>query len=273
MEQSRLLRPMGLLEIVDHSFRLYRANFWLFFGIAAFLGVPQGFLMAVPEYGQGLANGWAVLVALFVNGALTKAISDSYLGRPVSFGQCYGYMLKRFFPFVLTALCAYLFVLSGVILLFVGAIVFAIWTLTFLAPMFVIEDKRYFSVIKRGKFLMGQGTWGDTVGLGIIVGILMLAVTLSFVFVGSRLAGMLGVASTAAFLVQGLLLGIAQTLVQPLGLTSTTLIYYDSRIRKEGFDLQILAQEMGMSLPPAAQAPAGEMPSMPAEKPSMTNKE
>ena len=262
MEQSRPLRPMGLLEIVDQSFRLYRANFWLFFGIAALLGIPQGFLLAVPEYGPGLAQAWVLLVALFVNGALAKAISDSYLGRRVTFGQCYGYMLKRFFPFVITAFCAYLFVLSGVILLFVGAIIFAIWTLTFLAQMFVIEDKRYFSVIKRGKFLMGGGTWGDTIGLGIIVGILTVAIFMAFAFVGGFLGGLVGAGSVAALLVEGLVLGLGQTLIQPLGLASTTLIYYDSRIRKEGFDLQILAQEMGVSLP--APAPPMGTPSTPA---------
>jgi len=46
--------------------------------------------------------------------------------------------------------------------------------------------------------------------------------------------------------------GISMALVQPLGLTASVLLYYDSRIRKEGFDLQILAQEMGAQLPPPA---------------------
>ena len=35
MEQLRILRPMGFLELVDQAFRVYRANFWVFVGIAA----------------------------------------------------------------------------------------------------------------------------------------------------------------------------------------------------------------------------------------------
>jgi hypothetical protein len=50
----------------------------------------------------------------------------------------------------------------------------------------------------------------------------------------------------------GLVTGLAQSLVFPLTLVATVLLYYDSRIRKEGFDLEVLAQEMGSGPPPTA---------------------
>jgi hypothetical protein len=59
-----------------------------------------------------------------------------------------------------------------------------------------------------------------------------------------------------------LVLGLVQALVLPIGQVATTLLYYDSRIRKEGFDLEMLAKEMGMALPPIG------IPGQPSAMPS-----
>jgi len=48
MSSVRALRPMGLLEIIDQAFRLYRSEFLLFFGITAVVLLPVTLLQAIP---------------------------------------------------------------------------------------------------------------------------------------------------------------------------------------------------------------------------------
>jgi hypothetical protein len=40
-----------------------------------------------------------------------------------------------------------------------------------------------------------------------------------------------------------------QTIVPPVYLIALTLFYYDQRIRKEGFDIELLMQQAGLSAP------------------------
>ncbi|UCH36107.1 MAG: hypothetical protein JSV65_07055, partial [Armatimonadota bacterium] len=146
------LRPMGLLEIIDQTFRLYRANFWLFFGIAAIVYMPLALLQSASVETQIIAGLLTLPAYLLVTGALTKAVSDRYMGDEATFGGSYRHIGRRLIPFILTALATSVFVASGFILLIVGVIVFAFWA-TFVTEVFVIEDKRYFSAIWRSKFL------------------------------------------------------------------------------------------------------------------------
>ena len=40
---------------------------------------------------------------------------------------------------------------------------------------------------------------------------------------------------------------VSQILVSPIYMISFTLLYYDIRIRKEGFDLQVMAENLGQT--------------------------
>jgi hypothetical protein len=44
--------------------------------------------------------------------------------------------------------------------------------------------------------------------------------------------------------IQNIITGIVTSLLQPISLCAIVLLYYDARIRKEGFDLQLLAEEL-----------------------------
>ena len=251
---TMMLRPMGLLEIVDQTFRLYRRNFGVLFGIAAVVYVPWGVLQGIP-----ILNVFAGLLltpfALVTGAALTKAVSDRYLGRESSVGDAYRYIGRRFWALVFTMILAYLLVVAGLILLVIPGIVFGFW-IALTAQVFVIEDKHYGQAIWRSKFLIGQGTWAELIVLGLLVGILSLiiqgvlgALIGASVFADPAEGGVMPIHAAVLF-------GLVQALVMPLGQIATVLLYYDSRIRKEGFDLQMLAQEMGAALPPVPEQPS-----------------
>jgi len=240
---------MGLLEIVDQTFRLYRANFWLFFSIAAVLHIPLGLLQAAAQSFPIAIAAYILILPgyLVVPAVMTKAVSDRYMGDPATIGAAYGYIGRRLLPLIGTIICAYLLIGAGLILLVVGTIIFALWA-SFVTQVFVIEDKRYFNAIWRSKFLVGQGVWGEVIVLGLITGILALliqspALALSFIASGP---------GSSLWILQGLIAGLAQALALPVGTVSVILLYYDSRIRKEGFDLEMLARELGKQLPSVA---------------------
>jgi len=261
-ESAGRLRPLGLLEIIDQAFRLYRRNFWLFFGVAAFVYVPLGLLQAVPAL--GILSAVLGIPAYFAaSGALTKAVSDRYLGHGATVGSAYQYVLKRFGPFALTLLATSLFVLSGLVLLLVGAIVFGFWA-AFVMEVFIIEDKRYFQALWRSRFLIGQGVWAQLFVLLMITSVI--AGLIQYVPLTALALASAGGESVIVWLAAGVIVGFSSALVLPITLVSVILLYYDSRIRKEGFDLETLARELGTpaphgspSSPTAPQAPASPL--------------
>jgi len=252
MAGAMALRPMGLLEIVDQTFRLYRRNFLVFFGIAAVIYIPTSLLETVPVLAM-LAGVIFMPLYLIASGALTKAVSDRYLGEEASVGEAYRYVAKRFWPFIITMLAAYLLVLAGIALLIVGAIVFAFWVM-FVPQVFIIEGKRNFEAVWRSRFLISKGVWAELVVLMMIVGAL-----------GALIGGALGAALGAPTgfwageegftVVFSVIYGLVQALVLPISQIATVLLYYDSRMRKEGFDLEMLAKEMGVAMAAGPTAP------------------
>jgi len=50
---------------------------------------------------------------------------------------------------------------------------------------------------------------------------------------------------------------VAYTISFPIGTIATCLLYYDLRVRKEAFDLQLMMESLGQTQAQAAVAPAG----------------
>ena len=63
---------------------------------------------------------------------------------------------------------------------------------------------------------------------------------------GNWLAGIgFGAGSNPARVIQSILGNVVAIVVSPLQTIAITLLYYDFRIRKEGFDLEMLSQAIG----------------------------
>lgn len=111
------LRPLGVTDLIDAAFSLYRKNFVLFAGIAAVLLVPETIINMVlaansppmtfstislettgtfntgPYMENALHNGLVGLLSFLfstlITGALAYAISQRYLGKSLTVGQAY----------------------------------------------------------------------------------------------------------------------------------------------------------------------------------------
>jgi hypothetical protein len=256
MSEPRMLRPMDYGEIFNEAFDLYKRNFGLFAGIGAIVYFPWA-LMSVLTVRLPLVNG-LISFGLYIpmvaaGGAIIKALADRYLGREATIAGSWSFVLRRLVPYLVTSLLAMLMVMGGFILLCAPGIIALFW-IAFVWEVMLVEDRYFGDAIRRSREL-AAGHWLRI----FIVGLLAFAVNMA----GAMLMGIIiavpaaiiGGASPArpgaadvplaVALVQGLLYGAVQTVMTPFTQVLGVLLYFDVRVRKEGFDIELLAQEMG----------------------------
>jgi hypothetical protein len=266
------LRPMSMGDIFDATFALYRQNFALFAGISAVLGVPQAILSAIIfvsrpsltttgadnttqlDAGAALLYGGLVLVSLLVtfifntiiSGALAQAISARYLGHPMTIEGAYQALGPRVFArLIFASLLQSVFVAIGAILLIIPGIYLYI-RLLFTPQVIVLERTGIFGAFSRSGELV-SGTWWRVFGISLVLGIMVGIINGLAGQVPGTLLALIpwsGAHALGAFL--SALVGV---FVNPIQLGALTLLYYDLRIRKEGFDLEQLALTLRPSAP------------------------
>jgi hypothetical protein len=200
-----------------------------------------------------LLQGLAVLLVL---AACFRAIAQAYLGRPTDWRESLSYALKHVPSLLWLALLYGLGVVLGLILLILPGIwLYVAWP--FAMPALLIEGRRGRAALGRS-FQLVRGRWWRTFGI-IIVGFILAGVVSSLVQ-GVFLAGILvGSDNDALVLLFSALAGVVGlTITTPFQAALLTVVYFDLRVRKEGFDLELLASEIGGSAPPAP--PAGAAP-------------
>ncbi len=272
------LRPMGVGDILDETFRLYRANFVLFLSIVAVLEVPAQIIatlisLAAPQPlqvvpGQSLTQDQtnqlistnlssisftsigsliASFASVVIAAALAWAVSNRYLGRTVTVGEAYRAVTGRIGTLVVAAL--WVGVRLGLMAITVIGIPFAIyfgvsWAL--LSQTIVLEGNSIGGASQRSRELV-RGYWWKTLGLFLVV-LLLIAI------VGGIVGGVfVAVVSGADYETKRIVTGVAQLIVgvllTPIQIVATTLLFYDLKIRKEAFDLEAMVQQAGASAP------------------------
>lgn len=143
-------------------------------------------------------------------------------------------------------------------LLMIPAMVYAILTSLRYAlalPACVLEDLSTRRALRRGIDL-SKGARGRIFVLGLLVGAIKLgAVSISqgfYFFAAFRNHGQVGAGLTAISQVTGF---FTNTFLGPIYATGITLLYYDQRVRQEGYDIEWMMQSAGLALPPEAAPP------------------
>jgi hypothetical protein len=284
-----VLRQMEISDVIDAAIRLYRHNFAQLLGIAAIIYVPvMGLqtvviveLMNAVQNIKGEQIPWAqlsvlgagLLGAMFLSailvplaeGACCIAVSELYLGRKITtveaYRRVYPNLWRLIWTFFLVGLIVGGATIAGYILCLLPAIPAYLYTYTILLfawPIVVLEGTWGPDALRRSQYLVKDYFWrilGTIVILGIIAMVLSYAITfpvqmLCLVFLGE----------TRPMVAQAITQSIAMAvtlLVRPVNIISIVLLYYDTRIRKEGFDLQVMAAALGhdpMAYKPAATA-------------------
>jgi len=193
--------------------------------------------------------------------ALAVATSARYLGEPITLWGTYRGALRRFFPLLLTALIYGVVNAVGLFVCYFGILV-PLTLFAFTAHTFALEGKSYFQALGRSSGLMSGDSWrvfGALFLLSLIYLVMMVALQLPLAYAFDALLritpaaqGLLGAGTGAVHglslrsqIVDQVTSGIVQVVLMPFLLSVVTVLYYDLRVRKEAFDVELLARDLG----------------------------
>ncbi|HET7585046.1 MAG TPA: hypothetical protein VFK13_09065 [Gemmatimonadaceae bacterium] len=245
---------------MDASFQLVRQNFVPLMTISVIMLLPSLVLSIVLRgsfVGSLLAFPVQLALSLVAQMAVILAVSDAYLGREIDVGSTIG----RAWPLIGAALVAGLFVTfaSSLALLFFavpGVILFTRWAVA--QPVIAIEKDGPVSAMGRS-FKMTSGSFWHVFGTLFLVYLILIVIIGAVRWFLGKFDTVLppAVLQTLAFL--------PGAVFYPVIAAACTLIYYDLRIRKEGFDMEMMAAELG------APPPAGSVisPAQPGRRASV----
>ncbi len=276
------LRPMSIGDILDRTFRLYRSHFMPFFlvmlvvqaigyvlGLAwqlSFFSDIRSLEQRPDAVGVALIGSFGMLlpvafIAFVLNqiglGTLTAAVSAAFLQQEVSMRQAFGAVRDRLGRLLGAAMLNSLIIWLGLMLCVIPGIYFALWYLL-VGQVVVLENLGPTAALRRSKELMRVKTDRGFAKHNYTKAGVILLITFAL---GAVVSGLVSVpfgilqAVTgprhapspfdAMHLLQGVLTMMVEAAVAPVGRIAMILFYYDIRIRKEGFDLEVLASALG----------------------------
>lgn len=271
------LRPLGVGEMLDAGIKIYRARWrplitvvlaatipiFLLQGLVQLsVGSPDALtktdpktnLITVDTKGLGIYFGAAavLLVLSFIASAVATAgafriVAGSYLGDEPTWKESLRFAWRH----VGSLLWILLLVLLASILGLVACGVGLVWVrvvFAFAVPVLLVEDARGAAALRRSRALVNGRFWP-------VLGVLLLASLLALVgqAIVTTPALILTVtqAGSVASLIASFIANVAGTaFVTPFLAAVTMVVYFDLRVRSEGFDLLLLSQRVGVTPPP-----------------------
>lgn len=249
---TMVLRPRSVGEMLDAAFTLYRRHFGTLAVVAL---VCAAIPLAIELYLHAMGATGLTMLLRFVNqlfslvlkavatGATVFIISESYLGRRIAAGEA----LHRAMPLVwrivfCTILMGMLIVLG--LLLFIVPGVIASCGLILATPALVLEPQQTASTALSRSWELTKGAKWRMFGLLFMGGLLILVPVVAIEGIGLLLIP--GATTPGSAAQQGLaaLVAMAMVFISPLLSCLLTVAYYDLRVRKEGFDLEVLASSL-----------------------------
>lgn len=270
------LRPLSTGELLDRTFSLYRTHFGLFVGIFAIphlvvLGV-QLLQLAVTRPATRVPNVlasilWFVVIA-FVGlvmfaasqAASVVAVSELHLNRPASVADSFSRVKGHLLGVIAISLVVGIGVGAGAVALFVPGILLAIiWSLS--VPAKVLENKGVFDSMSRSVDLT-KNDWGRIFIVMLLVAVLSWGVRLLFqapILYATVLSARAGMRTAVLGWQIGSLVAsfVSESLVGAVGTIAFSLLYYDERVRKEAFDLQLMMTTLDAPQAPSSPAQVG----------------
>ena len=270
--QSPVLYPLKAGEILDRAFRLYCAHFWFFIRLTGVLLVPMLILEFLSQYffqsTQILDLIESFLTTYLLNGALTWATSQFYLGNTVLINNAYRQAQRHFKPLFganVRQVLAYI-PLAAVLLWLAdnmrgSSLANQLFPLicvgVFLGPFFVLLVTRWGVTIP--VIMLENTTGGDGLGRSWSLTDNNFKHTFAIMFASSLLSYLivslpsllvnytieyLSISIDRAYVLSlsMLLKQFGQIITLPLALSIPVILYYDLCVRREGFDLALMLE-------------------------------
>jgi uncharacterized membrane protein len=249
------LRPLTVGEILDTSFTLYRRHFAALATVALVCtGLPLVLRLFLEAGGGFMSNlslaflyGLSLVVLnLIATGATVFIVSESYLGRPITAREALHRATPHIGRILVCSLLMAFIIGLGFFLLVVPGVMLATG-LALAIPAVVLEPRSASAALSRSLELTRGSRWR----IFILAFVLLILLYIPVVAITGLLAVLLPQASgerfgpasvsTVAAIAVG---GVVQMFIYPLFYCVLTVTYYDLRVRKEGFDLELLASTL-----------------------------
>ena len=270
---STPLQPMSFVDILDGMFSLYRDHFRLFLGIVAiYIVIGFGLDLISVSVVTGVAPVTGIVIVVFagvgsfivsflVIAGLAYASALVYLARDITAQDALQQAWRRFFSLLGGAILWGL-VVGGLSITIIGipfAIYFSVrWGLYTLPVLFEGTTAR--NALRRSTELV-RGTWWRV--FGIMLAVSVIAFMISFILEVSFgfILTLIGVAEIEgatpwdvirrlfipmpnevgwfAYAIRRFVSVTIAGLAMPIGIIGSALLYFDLRIRKEAFDIEM----------------------------------
>jgi hypothetical protein len=234
------LRPRSATELVDAAFQVYRRaplQFmvalavvyvpWLVIRLAFDINIDPN-VIPPPSTIITIAVGGVGIYAI-AGGVITALTRDVYLDHPVSVPEAFRVVATRLVTLIVASVIVAMLMTIGA-MLFIIPFFYVVARFAVVRQAIVLEDAGTRQALSRSSVLSVDLKWHILATLALIV-LLLLAVNIGAGFLISIIPSqvIVNVLSTALSVVVGPILGIAETV-----------LYYDLRIRREGFDVEYL---------------------------------
>ena len=261
-----ILGSRSLLDILVETFKIYKVNAIRLLVIVAIVEIGLGFMWSIPDFSGlrpstpgggteplthlipiGIMLAVASIMGLsLMQGALIHAISEQYLRQSINIGRAFRFAWERLAALA-GAMILVLFATTGIVVVSItftvsispdagyifiaagfcaGLYLMIRWSFIFQAAL--LEHLGPLAAMSRSSALVKRNWW-RVMNVTLIIGIITVGINI-----------ILGTVPTI-----GPTLGsILSTPVFAIGIT---LLYYDLRVRKEEYNLDLLAGELHMS--------------------------
>jgi hypothetical protein len=242
MSQLAQTRPRSITEIVDASFRFYRARFGDLLVVSALLLVPPALLTAIAPDWLALTikfvSNWMYLI---VEGAVAILVAASLeRSQALSAGDVLRALGRRSGTVIVVSIISGLMIMIGTILLVIPGIIAASWTMVAL-PVAAIEGLASGASITRSREL-ARGRLGHVLGTMLLVWLIAGVLILGLAF---ALGIVMAIVSAPTRLTE-MITQLVMVPLFPLIGVAVTLLYYDLRVRSEGADVSAMIDALPM---------------------------
>jgi uncharacterized membrane protein len=257
---------MGAGQTIDAAIKLFRAQWKTLMTIVAVISVPFSVFQAYvihatthPVYiGGGLyssrsSGGTVVLlsalsylvIAPLLRASMIRALAGIYLGERPGAAQSIRFGFSKLGWVLLAILLSSLAVFLGLIALLVPGIILYV-RYSFAIPAVVVEGQRGGALGRSWRLSKGLAwhIFGTLFLAFIIATIVSTLISVPSLIVTAN-ETFNGTVSSTAWVVRAIFGSIATLVVAPFTSAVGVLLYFDARIRKEGFDLAVMAREVG----------------------------
>lgn len=242
------LREYSAGGILRNSLAIYRQHFVAFFLISLVAWIPFEFLY---DYAAHVGHGPLTALMFFVTylaseyalSVMTLCVADIYVGNPLNamgaFRRVNGRLLGKL---IVTNVIGGAIAGVGLVLFVVPGVIWILWILL-TSMVVVIEGRSGWDALMRSRQL-GKGYYLRNAA---IVFVAALVFIIAMLLVGGAIAFVVGFLGDLRILDSLAFTWVTTALKicgAPFVFISMILIYYDMRVRKEGYDRQALIQDM-----------------------------